>query len=171
MFLKLNNCLNHRLTGHGSVGYSMTHVTHPDCWPIWPMTHWPIVSTATVSVGFVCVTGLCVGPSLIRFITLAREIVYSLIRTSSCLWNQLPIVLSVNLVSVSPSLTCMFLLLPHLLTLSFTRGSKPKLTSFTNYCSQNRFSSGGLASELTPRNIWLDCFFWTSLLFYGRPMK
>ena len=44
--------------GRGSVGHrywSMTDLTHPDCRPIWPMTHWvhwPIVSC-------VCAGGWC----------------------------------------------------------------------------------------------------------------
>ena len=52
------------------------------------------------------------------------------------LWNQLPIVLSVNLIPVPLSLTCLFMLLPHLLTLSTHHSHHPELPISFTLCSR-----------------------------------
>ena len=65
-------------------------------------------------------------------VTLARSPTSSSLRitdrsfryASPCLWDQLPI-FSVNLIPVPLSLTCLFMLLPHLLTLSTYHSHHP----------------------------------------------
>ena len=88
--------------------------------------------------------------------------------------NQLPIVLFVNLIPVSLPLTCLFLLLPHLLTLS--THSSPTTTPFlfpSRFKCQNlplsqifRTIDSLPASGLTPRTLWQDRFWASRFLFF-----
>jgi len=102
--VKITECIEYKLL---SLTYKVPTTTHP------PYLHnlisvQPPLSTSASSL-----------------VTRARPPTSSLLRitdrsfryASPCLWNQLPIVLSVNLISVLLSLTCLFMLLPHLNTL------------------------------------------------------